>query len=1455
MELKKLHQDLISKLRSTFTINTFTQCVMELVYNSLDANSTAVAVRINFVAYRIQIVDNGDGISKENMSQIGNRYMTNKCEGLKDFQKSMKYYGYRGEALASIVECSKSVTVTSRHKETSETCSKILQKNGNEQVSLTRTRPSCGTTITVEGVFYNLAVRRNRIVPELELEDLKTFIQHIIMMHPNVSFTIRDDVSSELLLNSQKHKDIIAAFKYFHPEIDCDFSLLKVSRNKLSVEALLFKELYDNKNAQYIFVNKRPVYAAKLQKYIVSMISKNRKHARQRIENISKVYPVYILNIKCPHALVSYNTDQTKTTVEFADWSLVFRYIEKLVYSFFGNEEKLRQQRKPQPLPPDDFIMDCGPSQINGAVKAYGYKRCNKEVNAEAISEKLPKLKTDNEVESANINSLLRSKTADSITAKLPTLQIEPNDDDLADQNVEETVANGMCDKYFDDVYHISDTTPQEQSKVPFKKPLPITITKQQQSCLFTDMKIPAAQNILQNKPTSALSTITDFTNDEAKGKNLIMDMFLKSTQVFNDCESISDGRSEGTIFEVESDMLLENNITSKMNGCTKTVSISVNVKSKHKLKRKKKSRSKISKCIQTTFRSKSIKSVTVKKGKHETIKAFESVRGHRSPGEYTVVFSNALDPEKKPKFKFISHSSETGSDFMKVNDIDFENCCICKCHSSNTLFNFHRDEQQRASVRDDENARDQDIDCRRKKQNEHDRDPKYNWEIQHNHQQDNLNCRKKNQKEDGDPKYNWEIKHNNQRYSKNQLNQQQADEDSIEDHCDEDNHHLDMGDHEVLPDVETVNGNTKIFNLRKYDKNIMHLPEKNSSDDQVFKMKHKPKNDSNFRYGTTCLNGNAELQQYYTNLNPKGIVKHPYNNEENYCRQQFLQLNCQNMYGATKTCHQSQKYIDVYHSDAIPKLIGCLETKNQNLNSCLQALPSESPYFKRPTIRETNLFHFVEPNRPKLKCKSDVATAQSPYFSKHHHVEAEMNNPQAVESLGNHNAEHDVIVEKQNVFHCPSEQTLSKNFDTQFFTQHLRSGKESEDLFGSANSPHNVFENNTTINSFGQFRPEYLSTQVEGVAKVTDNNVQKYMEKLPLKAPKYSTKKSIASSELCITLSNNQKQNLMVEELEQTKMFDVKKFEEWISQPTKKNQENFLSEGWLKKADKCGNFYYVNKETGYATYNTPNQEAKNCFKVAERYEFVPKGFSPMLVETEPVDRSLSQNKKDKLLEYIMETYQTDLMYIKWRKYMDDIEKVRQYEESIPNIAILEARDKFRKDQISFNKALLLNVKVIGQIDRKFICVLEPKQNLLILSLGLTTEYYTDSVSITEIPSYIYNKFKDKEPGSLAKVVHLLIKELVELLRSTRGSTSSSLPKFLQDIISLEACRGAIKFGDTLSKDQCTDLLTMLPSCNLPFQCAHGRPTLVPLLHLKNTDEKLYVKQKIHFSKIKSCEL
>ncbi|KAH7305098.1 DNA mismatch repair protein [Rhexocercosporidium sp. MPI-PUGE-AT-0058] len=57
-------------------------------------------------------------------------------------------------------------------------------------------------------------------------------------------------------------------------------------------------------------------------------------------------------------------------------------------------------------------------------------------------------------------------------------------------------------------------------------------------------------------------------------------------------------------------------------------------------------------------------------------------------------------------------------------------------------------------------------------------------------------------------------------------------------------------------------------------------------------------------------------------------------------------------------------------------------------------------------------------------------------------------------------------------------------------------------------------------------------------------------------------------------------------------------------------------------------------------------------------------------------------------------------------------------------------------------------------------------------------------------------------------------------------------PQGILDMVNSRACRSAIMFNDVLSNEQCTILVNRLAVCKFPFQCAHGRPSLVPLVEL-----------------------
>ena len=65
-------------------------------------------------------------------------------------------------------------------------------------------------------------------------------------------------------------------------------------------------------------------------------------------------------------------------------------------------------------------------------------------------------------------------------------------------------------------------------------------------------------------------------------------------------------------------------------------------------------------------------------------------------------------------------------------------------------------------------------------------------------------------------------------------------------------------------------------------------------------------------------------------------------------------------------------------------------------------------------------------------------------------------------------------------------------------------------------------------------------------------------------------------------------------------------------------------------------------------------------------------------------------------------------------------------------------------------------------------------------------------------------------------------------------SRLASCPQGIVDLLNSRACRSAIMFNDRLSRGECEELVRRLARCAFPFQCAHGRPSMVPLIALQH---------------------
>ncbi|KAJ6201785.1 DNA mismatch repair protein [Bipolaris maydis] len=148
---------------------------------------------------------------------------------------------------------------------------------------------------------------------------------------------------------------------------------------------------------------------------------------------------------------------------------------------------------------------------------------------------------------------------------------------------------------------------------------------------------------------------------------------------------------------------------------------------------------------------------------------------------------------------------------------------------------------------------------------------------------------------------------------------------------------------------------------------------------------------------------------------------------------------------------------------------------------------------------------------------------------------------------------------------------------------------------------------------------------------------------------------------------------------------------------------------------------------------------------------------------------------------------------------------------SSSNQASLDARKKKRKCE-----ALLLVTALPPVIAQR--CVTDPK--VLISMLRSAVWGYAEG-HLPPPPSSTPSSFPEKEEEEDTT------KEDKSWVRAL-----SSCPAALVNLINSRACRSAIMFNDELSLAECRELVEKLAECVFPFMCAHGRPSMVPLVGL-----------------------
>lgn len=325
VDLSKIHiltEQLANKISAGEVVQRPASVVKELMENAIDAGATDILVSIeNGGKDIIRVVDNGEGMSEDDLLLAFEQHATSKIREIDDLE-AIRTLGFRGEALPSIASVSMTEAQSCQYGSSE---GRRIVINAGEIQTIEPISMKQGTHFTIKRLFYNTPARRKFLKSSnTEYRYIVDTVRRFALGYPELRFQLFSNGTEIFILNPVGLKQRIV--DVFSPHYDQKLIAVQTRDGQLSLEGYVGGlDLVRKKSGeQYLFVNDRLVNDRLMNSAVYAAFSPMVEKGE---------YPFFVLKLTVPPSEIDVNVHPQKTEIKYQNEWQVYHFLRNTVNS------------------------------------------------------------------------------------------------------------------------------------------------------------------------------------------------------------------------------------------------------------------------------------------------------------------------------------------------------------------------------------------------------------------------------------------------------------------------------------------------------------------------------------------------------------------------------------------------------------------------------------------------------------------------------------------------------------------------------------------------------------------------------------------------------------------------------------------------------------------------------------------------------------------------------------------------------------------------------------------------------------------------------------------------------------------------------------------------------------------------------------------------------------------